>query len=148
MKYPVWVAVSVCLFFACNNNGDQTAGNQPPPPYKKYRKGKFFSYINEGKARRKYLIVRSDAIQTEIDRSTGHKAVLNIKWLDSSHYELRYQYSIPAMKDRQQEGVRRGQVMQVTITGGNNEYYTYKAVIEDNDYQLKDTVWLKKKDNR
>lgn len=148
MKYPLWVAVPICLLLSCNGSGDSAAENQPPPPYKKYRKGKFFSYVNEGKHRHKYLIVRNDSMQTEVDRSTGHKSVLKISWEDSSHYELSYQYSYPAMKDHKQEALRKANVMKVTITGGNNEYYLYKSVVTGTDFQMKDTIWLKKRDNR
>jgi hypothetical protein len=137
LKVPLW-AMLLCLLFSCSRKPDG-----PPPPYKKYRKGKFFCYFQRDDKKIKYLIIRTDSTQTEIDRRTGEKSFLSIHWPDSSHYELRYQYSVPELT-REEEEQRRKSVLKTEIISGTDEYYVFESAMEDNDYTMNDTVWLKK----
>lgn len=115
-----------------------------PLSCKSLHKGRFYLYDKANAI--KYIILRSDTLQKEINIKTGDTSIWKINWTDDCTFTCRYLSGIKHNSTQEMEYFKNSLLI-FKINKIERNYYTYDAEIKYNSTSntFSDTLWLKKK---
>lgn len=131
----VWVinAIVLSLFLACT---------LPQLDCRNVRKGKYYFYPRN--STKKFLVIRTNSIQKEVEDNTLDTTYWKIKWKSDCSFTLEFSHRINK-QTKEEEAFYTAHKVVVEVLHVTKNYYTFRAGIDSiSQSTLVDTLWMKR----
>ncbi len=136
----LFIFISLLVFAGCTSKKTDI-------DCQKFRNGRF-KLIDEPLTT-SYIITRNDSIQTELDLESNITSRFRVKWIDECSYKTLYLDQDKMESDLDSataaifEEIKKAPTI-ITITTTGEDYYIFKARVNDQDLKYSDTIWVMK----
>ncbi|MCU7550898.1 hypothetical protein OCK74_17390 [Chitinophagaceae bacterium LB-8] len=134
-RHFVLIPIISTLFIQCQSNSISC---------KDIKNGKFQFYSKRSGER--YLVIRQDTLQKELNINTGDTSYWKVKWLSDCTFSATYLSGGPEKTEEEKDFLTRHQTV-VQILKITPTYYIVEGSLDsiNSDMSIVDTIWIKGK---